>query len=183
MANTCAPCVVMPNIRCPAAPETEVSLCLYNIVTPYNLTAWGIALCEAGLLYTFLNLIFDLTYGAPIGNPPPRIHTFSPNNLRSAELDPLYMDEFLASKVAMGQIDGPFTVTQAHVVFGGHFRTAPLGKEDPFGQSTNGWVNSSLNATKYYSVTDAVDFVSSFIYISQLLPIYHLSLFYNLRIL
>jgi len=59
--------------------------------------------------------------------PSPIIHTFIPNNLKSAELDPLYMDDFLASEVAMGWIDGPFTVAQAHVGFGGHFRTAPLG--------------------------------------------------------
>jgi len=37
------------------------------------------------------------------------------------------MDDFLESEVATRQIDGPFTVTQAHDIFSGHFCTAPLG--------------------------------------------------------
>jgi len=88
---------------------------------------WVIALHEAGLLYSFLNLIFDLTYGAPISNPPSLMHTFIHDNLKSAELDLLYMDKFLASEVAMGQIDSPLTVAKDHNVFGGHLQTAPPG--------------------------------------------------------
>ena len=101
--------------------------CLYKVVIPYKLHMWGIALHEARLLYFFPNLIFDLTYGAPIGNPPPLMHTFIPDNLNSTELVLLYMDNFLASEVTAGQINSPFTVAQAHDIFGGHFYTALLG--------------------------------------------------------
>jgi len=87
------------------------------------------------------------------------------------------MDEFLELEVAAGHINGPFTVAQAHTIFGGHFNTAPLGlikkpgsttlwmifhhsKEDHLGQSTNGWLYPSIHATRYFSAADAADFVS-----------------------
>jgi len=79
------------------------------------------------LFYAFPNLLSDLTYGAPISDPPILAHTFIPNNLKSAELDPAYMDEFLASEVATGCIDSLFMGAQAHDIFSGHFHTAPLG--------------------------------------------------------
>jgi len=102
----------------------------------------GSALRDAGLLYAFPNLITDLTH----------------------EIDPIYMDNFLVAEVTTGRMDGPFTVTQAHAIFGGHFRTAPLGlvekpgstslrlirhlsKLDHLGGSTNGWIDLSVNAT------------------------------------
>jgi len=126
----------------------------------------------------FPNLYYDHTYGAPIGDLPPLTYTFIPENLKSAKIDPLYMDNFLASEIATGRIDGPYTITQAHIIFNGHFRTAPLGlvekpgsdalrmirhhsKEDGLGQSTNSWIDASINATKYYSASDTADFVST----------------------
>src|SRR5882724_10368840 len=129
-------CVATPNTWCPAAPGIDDTLCLYKVVALYDLHAWGIALHEAGLLYCFPNLIFDLTYGAPISNHPPLTHIFIPNNLKSAELHPLQMDGFLASEVAMGQIDGPFTIDQAHANFSGHCYTAPLGLVEEPGPTT-----------------------------------------------
>jgi len=78
-------------------------------------------------MYTFPNLVHDHMFGVPIGNLPPLTYTFIPNNLKSAEIDPLYMNKFLASEVATGHIDGPFTKDQAHTIFNGHFHTAPLG--------------------------------------------------------
>src|SRR5882724_2634469 len=67
-----------------------------------------------------------LTHGAPIGNPPPLSHIFIPNNLKSAEIDPMYMDNFLVAEVTTGRMEGPFTVAQVHAIFGSHFCTAPL---------------------------------------------------------
>jgi len=93
------------------------------------------------------------------------------------------MDHFLASEIATGHIDGPFSISQAHTIFKGHFHTAPLGlvekpgsdmlcmihhhsKDDPFGHSTNGWLDASINAMKYYSAADAAEFVSiNFVFI------------------
>ena len=91
------------------------------------------------------------------------------------------MDDFLATEVAMGRIDGPFTISQAHAIFGGHFHTTVLSlvkklgstalqlirhhsKEDHLGESTNGWIDSAINATKYFSAADTADFVSIFLY-------------------
>ena len=54
-------------------------------------------------------------------------------------------------------MDGPLSIEEAHVIYGGHFHTCPLGlvekpgsldlrmirhfsKEDKFGHSTNGWL-------------------------------------------
>jgi len=87
------------------------------------------------------------------------------------------MDNFLAAEVSIGHIDSPFTVTQAHAIFGSHFHTAPLGlveklgstalhlihhlsKQDHLGKSTNGWINSSINSTKYFSAANAANLMS-----------------------
>ena len=112
-----------------------------------------------------------------IGNPPPLTYTFNPDTLNSTEIDTTYMDHFLAAQVAFSQLDGPFSVMQAHTIFGGHFHTALLGlikkpgsdalymihhhsKKYCYGQSTNGWINASINAMKYYLAANAADFVS-----------------------
>jgi len=52
-----------------------------------------------------------------IGNPPPLTYTFNPDTLNSTEIDTTYMDHFLAAQVAFGQLDGPFSVMQAHTIF------------------------------------------------------------------
>jgi len=164
MESTRAVCVVIPFIQPPAAIEIEHALCLYKILSPYKPLMWGIALHEAGFLYSFPNLIFDITNSAPIGNPPPLTYTFIPKNIKSAEIEPAYMDDFLVAEVASGRINGPFSIAQAHSIFGSHFCTTPLGlvekpgsdtlhmichhsKKDCYGQSTNGWLDPAVNAT------------------------------------
>jgi len=175
MANISVPCAETLT-QCLATPGIDKTQCLYNIVTPYDPLAWGISLCESRLLYSFPCLIFDLKYGAPISNPPPLTHTFIPANLKSAEFDTSYMDRFMATEVASGQIDGPFTVPQVHTIFGGHFYTAPLGLVEKLGSPLadleslqgrppwqihkNGWINTSVSAMKYFSAADTADFVS-----------------------
>ena len=69
------------------------------------------------------------------------------------------------------------SVAQVHAVFGGHFHMAPLGlveklgsralhlichlsKQDLLSKSTNSWIDSSINVTKYFSAADAANFVS-----------------------
>ena len=86
------------------------------------------------------------------------------------------MDEFMATEVTSRWIYGPFMVPQVHTIFGSHFCTVPLGlieklgstalwlihhhsKEDHLSESTNGWINTSVNAMKYFSATDMADFV------------------------
>jgi len=60
METTHALCVVMPFIQPPAALEIELTSVLYKVVSQYKPLVWGIALCEAGLLYSFPNLVFDI---------------------------------------------------------------------------------------------------------------------------
>jgi len=122
MVNISVPCVETLTWHL-AAPGIDETQCLYNIVTPYNLLTWGIALCKSRLLYSFPCLIFDLTYSTPIRNPHPLTHTFIPLNLRSAEIDPSCMAAFMAAEVTSGRMDGPFVVPQAHSIFGSHFHT------------------------------------------------------------
>ena len=92
----------------------------------------------------------------PVSNThlPPITHTFIPSNLKSADIDPMYMDRFIQEELDAGHFDGPFLIEQAHLTFRGHFRTMLLGfmekpgstalrlihhhsKEDGNGHSTN----------------------------------------------
>jgi hypothetical protein len=138
-----------------------------------------LALHEAGITHLFPNLVHDLTYGSPIGSPPPLTYSFIPDNLASANLNPKYITNDLASEVASGRMGGPFTVEEAHRLFEGHFRTSPLGlvpkpgkcsddlrlirhlsKKDHLGFSTNDWLNSDDFPTKWFSAAHCADFVS-----------------------
>src|SRR5882724_3946462 len=174
--------ISVPNVATAATPhatvlETKSKYILYKIVTPYYVMAWHLALQHADLLHLFPNLVHDLTYGSPIGNLPPLSHTFIPNNLGSANIDPAYMDSFLEEEVTSGHMDGLFTVDYAHQIFNGHLWTVPLGfvenpgstalrlichhsKEDHFSMSTNGWINMTFSTAKFYSVAHATAFMN-----------------------
>ena len=69
---------------------------------------------------------------------------------------------------------------QAHKIFGGHFRTAPLSfiekpgtstlrlichhsKEDHLRSSMNSWIDPSVDPTRFYTVAEAAEFVSFFL--------------------
>src|SRR5882724_1883565 len=123
--------ISVPNVATAATPhatvlETKSKYILYKIVTLYDLKAWHLALQHADLLHLFPNLVHNLTYGSPIGNLPPLSHTFIPNNLGLADIDPAYMDSFLAEEVTSSHMDGPFTVNYSHQIFNGHLQMAPL---------------------------------------------------------
>jgi len=159
------------------APGTDHCVVLYRTITPYRPNGWKQALSFAGLTHSFPNLVHDMTHGPPIGNPPPLTHTIISNNLRLVDIYPLYMDNFIQEELNSSQFDGPYTVEEAHKIFGGHFCTAPLGfvekpssmslrlihhhlKEDDFGQSTNSWLDPSVDATRFYMAADTAEFVS-----------------------
>jgi len=147
------------------------------VITPYKPDGWTLALSSTGLTHKFPNLVHDITYGTPIGNPPPLMHTFIPDNLKLANINPTYMDTFIQEELDAGRFNGPFTIQEAHLIFGSHFHTAPLGfiekpgstvlrlihhhsKEDGLSQSTNGWLDPSMDATRFYMAADATDFMS-----------------------
>jgi len=127
MLSMHVPCAVTPNMGPRTAPETDFSNILYTVITPYNPQALQLALHEADITLSYPNLIHDLTHGSPIGNPPPLWYTFIPNNLTSANIHPEYITNLITAEVAAGHMDGPFTIEQAHIIYGGHFRTCPLG--------------------------------------------------------
>ena len=178
MVPTSVPCAMALTTQHVTAPGTDCPVVLYRTITPYNPDGWKLALSSSGLTCSFPNLVHDMTYRAPIGNPPPLTHTFIPHNLKSADIDPSYMDNFIQEELTAGHFDGPFSVEEAHEIFGGHFCMAPLGfvekpglsllrlfhhhsKENKFGHSTNEWLDPSLDATRFYTAADAADLVSN----------------------
>jgi len=107
-----------------------------------------------------------------------------------ADINPSYMDSFLADEVTSGCMDGPYSIETAHCIFNGHFQTVPLGfveqaglsalclichqsKEDHLGLSTNGWINTSSGTTKLYSTVQATEFVIIATLINFPLPLPH----------
>ena len=175
------PCALTPNMGPRTAPETDFSDILYKVVTPYNPQAWQLALHEADITLLYPNLVHDLIHGSPIGNPPPLRYTFIPNNLTSANIQPEYITNLITAEVMAGHMDGTFTIEQAHIIYGGHFRTCPLGlvekpgssalrmirhfsKEDHLGVSTNSWVDSDDFPTRWFTAAQTADFVSFVIF-------------------
>ncbi|KAK7001234.1 hypothetical protein R3P38DRAFT_3284480 [Favolaschia claudopus] len=98
-----------------------------RVVTPYQPAGWATALRDCNLLERYPNLVHDLSFGSPIGNPPTPTFTFIPPNMPSVELNPAFLDNYLTTEVSAGRMAGPLTVDEAHAFFGSHFRTAPLG--------------------------------------------------------
>jgi len=90
-------------------------------MTPYKPTAWLAALTLSNLLSSFPNLVHDLTYGSPIGNPPPLSKSFLLPNLSSANIHPTLIDQELLAEIVAGQMSGPFTIAQASIIFNSPF--------------------------------------------------------------
>ena len=135
-------------------------------------------LLDAGLTLCYPNLIHDLSFGSPIGNPPPIKYTFIPDNLPSAKIQPKYITNLINEEVAAGCMDGSFTTAEAHSIYGGQFQTCPLGlvekpgsmslrmihhfsKKDQFSQSTNGWVDSDDFPTHWFMAAETADFIAT----------------------
>jgi len=90
---------------------------LYKIVTPYIPEAWRQALHNAGLTQNYPNLVHNLKFGSPIGNPPLIDFTFIPKNLPSAEIQPDYIMDLIAGEVLAGRIDRPFSIAEGLSIF------------------------------------------------------------------
>ena len=177
MVNIVAPSAPILNTERPVAPVTDFHQILYKVITPYVPEAWRQALLDVGLTQDYPNLIHDLEFGSPIGNPPSIDFTFIPKNLLSADIMPDYITNLIAGEVLAGRMDRPFSVEEAHLIYGGHFRTCPLGlvekpgsvdlhmirhfsKEDHFGHSTNGWLDSDNFPTRWFTACQTAEFVS-----------------------
>ena len=108
----------------PSAPEIELCTVLLHTPSPYKPDGWKEALESCNITSLFPILVQDIVYGSPIGNLPPITHTFIPDNL---PFNLGFIAQDIAAKVLAGRMSGPFTISQAHVIFSGHFRTSPLG--------------------------------------------------------
>ena len=152
---------------------------LYILVTPYFVTAWKDALATANLTHSFPNLVHDISHGSPIGNPPPLLHTFIPNNLSLANIRPDIIWDELREETTACHMSGPFTTEEARVIFDRHFRASPVGlvekvpgdgkwrmirhlsKTDCEGFSMNLSLDSHDFPTTYYSMADVAAWVST----------------------
>ncbi|KAK0438526.1 uncharacterized protein EV420DRAFT_1221339, partial [Desarmillaria tabescens] len=92
--------------------------------------------------------------------------TFLPPNMPSAEANPEIIENYLQDEIAAGQMGEGLSVEKAHVFFGGHFCTAPMGvvfdqqkpriihnlsAQDPEGSSTNSWLDAKDWPTCWYT--------------------------------
>ncbi|KAJ6553388.1 hypothetical protein B0H19DRAFT_1263765 [Mycena capillaripes] len=86
-AEDATPTAITPFISATSAGTltTERSTALVTecsrIATPYHAAGWYEALRDCNLLDRYPNLIHDITYGSPIGNPPAPLSTFLPPNM------------------------------------------------------------------------------------------------------
>jgi len=108
------------------ASETDLVHILYIHTMPYIPSAWHEALSVSNLLGSFHNLVHDITYCSPIGNPPP-LSRFLPPNLTSENIHPKIIDQELLAVVSEKYMSGPFTIEQAAIIFGGPFCLSPVG--------------------------------------------------------
>ena len=108
---------------------------LYIHMTPYIPSAWLTALSSEKLLVSFPNPVHDITYGSPIGNPPPLSDCFLPPNLTSENVLPKLIDkELLLAEVSAHHMSGTFTTEKASVIFNGPFHsslTCGTGQKSP----------------------------------------------------
>src|SRR5882724_9009189 len=106
------------------AQRFDLSQVLYIHTTPYIVTNWKSALNLCNISDQFPDLIKNLLYGSPIGNPLPLLNTFLPCNLPLADLHPHIIDNEIAAKVTVRWLSGPFTVDEAWTIFSGNFHTS-----------------------------------------------------------
>ena len=88
MASILSPSVATHITEPPTAPEIELACVLYIHTTPYIPAAWQDVISISNLLPSFPNLVHGITYGFPIGNPPPLSRIFLPPNLVSGHVHP-----------------------------------------------------------------------------------------------
>ncbi len=189
MANISAPYAAMLTMARAHARATDLTQVLYITVSPYVPAAWSRFLAESFLTPEFPNLVHDITYGSPIGNPPPLLHTFIPKNLASANLHPKIINNELLEETTSGHMSGPFTVDEAHLIFDGHFCTSPVGlveklpgdgnwqmirhlsKVDHLGFSTNDALDSDDFPTLFFSAAQVAEWVSTLAFFECLDPL------------
>ena len=172
--------VVISTMELSPAHTIDLRKVLYILVTKYFMTAWKDALDSANLSQSFPNLVHDITHESLIGNPPPLLCTFIPDNLSSANICLDIIRDELQEETAAGCMSSPFSIEEAHIIFNSHFRTSPirlvkkvpgngkwhmiwhLSKTDSNGFSTNLSLDSHNFPTTYFLPADVAAWVSTF---------------------
>ena len=171
MLPTAVPSVLIHPTVHPDALAIEV----HQVITPYKPKAWEEMLLWCNITKKYPNLVHDLTYGSPIGNPPFLTCSFIPKKLHSANDHAEVIYNYLIEEFEAFEMSRGLSIQQAHTFFGSHFWTAPLVTRswsrwkfpcgtatDPDGFSTNLWLDASKNVTKYYPAPQFADVVSLF---------------------
>jgi len=171
-------CAATCTTALPVACITDLKHILYIHSTPYNGHALQQALSLCNLSKKFPNLVHDITYSSPIGNPPLLSCTFLPPNLSSANIHPNLIDLELASEVTTSRMSGPFSPVEATIIFGSFYHSSLVGlvkkvpsdnvwcmiwhlsKREEDGQSTNDWLDSDDFPTSYFTASWVAQFVS-----------------------
>ena len=179
---------IMPDIHPTDAPSalrlsTERRIALNSelgrLPTLYIPDGFHALLCKTGLDSIYPTIVHDIRYGLPIGNPTQLTETFIPKNMKTALENPKLVDEHIREEVETGRMTGPFSIEEAHHIFGGHFRTTPLGlvqkeenttkwrvirnasKKDSYGVSVNDMIESDDFPTRWNSAWIVAQYVSS----------------------
>jgi hypothetical protein len=116
---------------------------------------------------------------------PALTNTFIPHNMPSANEQSERVDAHFLEELAAARMSGPYTVDEAHLLFHGHFRTAPIGfierppgcgkwrmvqnlsARDHLGVSTNDWLDAKEHPTRWHTCAMFADMVN---YLTILLP-------------
>ena len=114
MASMSVPCAMMATMPPVTARGTDLSNIIHRTITPYKPDRWRQALSSTSLTHSFPHLVHDMIYGSPIGNLPSLTYTFTPPNLKSADIYPTYLDNFIKDELDSGHFNGPFSLEEAH---------------------------------------------------------------------
>jgi len=116
-----------------------------------------------------------MTYGSPIGNPPPLSDCFLPPNLPSANILPELFDKELLAEVSAHCMSGYFYSSSVGLVEkvpgDGVWRMIRhLSKLDEAGHSMNGLIDSDEFPTTYFTALWVIQFVGLHLVIVSLGP-------------
>lgn len=98
-----------------------------RVATPLLPDAWSHCLSSFNLSSSFPLLPSNIRHGFLIGFPPPLLQTSIARNHGSVDLKPEVVDQYIVEELVAGRVSGPFTPDELEAVFGGPFKSSPLG--------------------------------------------------------
>ncbi|GBE84983.1 hypothetical protein SCP_0701670 [Sparassis crispa] len=95
------------------------------ILTLYSAPDFKQYLDNADLLSRYPELFFKLTHSFPLGDLPPILESFIPDNLLSTNIYTDIIRKYISEELSLGRFSDPFTCTQLEAKIG-PFRSSPL---------------------------------------------------------